>query len=150
MKKILILFVMVCLILAIYSVSNHRTPSDELDVVGEIIETIDDYESKTMVCTKRGNDLFTEQKIFINFDVDDLVSDVVITEKYSSKEIAESSYDTILSDDNNSEVMIDGNTVSYNATESFEYKGKTKQEMIEIMNEFKTDGINTGYIISWQ
>lgn len=150
MKKVLIVFAIICILFAVYTLANKNETKQDIEVVGELIESIESNEQEVMVCTKQGSDFFTEQKIYIHFSIEGLVDEVKLFEKYSSREIAASSYDVILSNENNEEVILDGTTITYNATKTFGYEGKTKEEMIEIMNEYKTDGINTGYVITWE
>lgn len=152
MKKILITFLIVAILIAI-ALGYGKVkidPETEMETVNELIESIEEDEKNTMVCTKKGGDINTEQKIEIIFNNDGVVEEVLITEKYNSKELAQSSYENILNDSTIEEIMLDGNILTYNATNNFEYKGKTKEEMINIMNAFEQDGIHTGYAISWE
>ncbi|MCQ2978198.1 MAG: hypothetical protein MJ245_00165 [Clostridia bacterium] len=152
MKKILVIFLFVAILIAI-ALGYGKVkidPETEMETVNELIESIEEDEKNTMVCTKKGGDINTEQKIEIIFNNDGVVEEVLITEKYNSKELAQSSYENILNDSSIEEIILDGNILTYNATNNFEYKGKTKEEMINIMNAFEQDGIHTGYVISWK
>ena len=118
-------------------------------IYGALGHEILESNTSKMIEVKDGT-IFSEQVIEIKFNADNIVSEVLINEKYSTKEAAESSYNSMIADGIYEEILLDGNVITYNATSSFEYEGKTKEEMLNIMNNFEHDGINSGYSITWK
>lgn len=150
MKKFILFIVIIIILVAIVFGYGNIDTKDDLDTVNELFESMDEIDYDTMICTKKDGTIFSEQVIEIKFNADNIVSEVLINEKYSTKEAAETSYNSMIADGIYEEILLDGNVITYNATSSFEYEGKTKEEMLNIMNNFEHDGINSGYSITWK
>lgn len=150
MKKFFLFFIIICIVVAVLIGYGNVDTKEDLDTVNELFESMDEEEYNVMICTKKGGDLFGEQRIEIYFDANGVVNEVLINEKYSSKDNAETAYNKLLEDTSYEEIILDGQTLTYNATKSFEYEGKTKDEMVNIMDDFENDGITSGYTITWE
>lgn len=138
---------------------------DRIDMTKELIETIETMDTiesidnmnvkdkiiqNRLVLAKQNGLSFSSQIIEIYFNQESLAEEVFVKETYYSVKEAKDAYKKALEEEVDNQLMLDGKVFLYNAIDKFEYKGKTKQEVMILIEDLKEKGSLDGYEIYWE